>query len=454
LAAHHFPVFTAAFAARLRAVLAADDDAPGPSVELAAFLDLCLAAPHTFLYSQALLTLLARDPAAGPQADAYRRVLEETHAAAPRHGLAREAARLSPLHHALALNASSRHRDLVAQINAALGTILQTGTTNPVDIAKLHRLYTADDRPLAQHLHHAAFLDLLLTDLFNPTKAIPPSQRAKHVALLAIACGTRAAPRPPPPSASDAAVYALLADDVSAEDSSEVGAVQRALEGALALTEGVQDDYLTTRPFAPCLRYEVVSMGVLKWVDRRLTAAHLLLESPRVAEGLVPSLLRLVAEVSRLHPGHWPACLELLERHFRAVGAAELDSTVRVATLKLLLMGLLYIARLGFALPVLHAFAEWLHTVTLDLSLIRTFLYRLLSTIQPPFSARFVAALVPIILDPKVTEAISSSSLASSPVPYLVELLQYITRPGAFPTLGPALPRLRILHATLAVLPG
>uniref|UniRef100_A0A7S1IZI3 Uncharacterized protein n=2 Tax=Eutreptiella gymnastica TaxID=73025 RepID=A0A7S1IZI3_9EUGL len=133
---------------------------------------------------------------------------------------------------------------------------------------------------------------------------------------------------------------------------------------------------------------------------------------------------------------------------------AELESTARVGYLKMMLTGMLYLAKLGYVLPVLHTFEDWLHHKNLDMSLIRTFLYRLLSTIQAPYSNRFVFALANIILDSKVTEAISSSSLASSPVPSLVDFLHHVTKTTGYGLSKEQMSRLRQMHNSLSLLPG
>eukprot|EP00668_Euglena_longa_P033932 GGOE01043607.1.p1 GENE.GGOE01043607.1~~GGOE01043607.1.p1 ORF type:complete len:406 (+),score=125.37 GGOE01043607.1:252-1469(+) len=404
-----------------------------------------------------MLVLLARDSTASPShAMFFRRLLEELEAGAVRRGLGKVALRTSYLHHVVALN--GRAAEKAAQVQAALQPMLVMGATNPVDVSKLHGLYSKEDPPPAEYLQNADLLELLLTDLFHPTKAISALHKPKYIFLLAKACGTRSHQAPTitattTATASETGLFARLSDDHVVEDSSECEGIRRALEGVVALIDSAAEDPVNVKAIRPYLQYAVVAMGAIKWVDRRIQALFPQLELTSSRELVFPSLLRLLADVARTHPPQWPCCGDLLVKYFELVSDSELESTARVAYLKMMLTGLLYLAKLGHVLPVLHKFAEWLRTRTPDMTLIRTFLYRLLCTSQPPYSPRFVAALVPIVLDVKVTEAISSSSLASSPVPHLVEFLQHVLRTGG-PGLCPVqLARLRLLHSTLAVLP-
>ena len=82
---------------------------------------------------------------------------------------------------------------------------------------------------------------------------------------------------------------------------------------------------------------------------------------------------------------------------------------------------MLYLAKLGYVLPVLHTFEDWLHNKNLDMSLIRLFLFRLLGTSQPPYSVRFVSALTNIILESKA--CLDPFPMLSYPLPMASQYL-------------------------------
>lgn len=76
----------------------------------------------------------------------------------------------------------------------AIATILSHMTINTGDMLTIYQLYTGATPPPVDFLHHASFLDLLVTALFYHKSDLAPEPRQRAVFVLAYAVSTSSVP--------------------------------------------------------------------------------------------------------------------------------------------------------------------------------------------------------------------------------------------------------------------
>eukprot|EP00731_Ephydatia_muelleri_P026694 Em0018g794a len=168
----------------------------------------------------------------------------------------------------------------------ALTAMLSRGALNPADITILYRQFADDSgleeskRPVATNLHIPRLLELLVQALFKPSSAINPDHKEKYLYILAYAVS----------------VY----NQEEGPNKEELEATKKAIETAHVICSRASDSHAELQVEVPtlfdCIRYPVVSMGVLLWVEHTLTDTTFF----EVAAESSPLYLALLDEVRGL----------------------------------------------------------------------------------------------------------------------------------------------------------
>ncbi|CAF4388714.1 unnamed protein product, partial [Adineta steineri] len=69
-----------------------------------------------------------------------------------------------------------------------LCTMLSKKALNPADVTSLYKIYQSADAPPVDLIRKPAFIELLITQLFDPDSTLNPEHRPKYIGLLAYAC--------------------------------------------------------------------------------------------------------------------------------------------------------------------------------------------------------------------------------------------------------------------------
>lgn len=128
---------------------------------------------HTYLYSQAILFLLAKDCKGSAS---IKRLSQEVAKYA-------QTKRLDATPITMSLMGTAAY----PKVYSALSSMLSRNYLNPADITILYKEYQLQDPPPVSLIRVPLFLDLILDSLFKPGSRINPEHRPKYIYLLAYA---------------------------------------------------------------------------------------------------------------------------------------------------------------------------------------------------------------------------------------------------------------------------
>jgi len=250
-------------------------------------------------------------------------------------------------------------------------------------------LYTAPDPPPVHFLRMPAFLDMLLTCLFIPESPINEEHKPKYVYLLGYA----------------ASVYEMMDEGIRASvHKDELKQTIEAIEssqvicsndvGSLQLTVDIGVLY-------QCVRYPIVAMGVMKWVEHCLSEKNY----AKVLSESTPLQLILLDEVSTTHSLQHELVLNIL-KNFYERNYPQLDTLVELDFKKMVVDRMIHLLSRGYIMPVVLYIKECMDRQAADMSLLRHFVAEVLEMVAPPYSVEFIAGMLPIVKNDEVTSAL------------------------------------------------
>ncbi|KAG7218164.1 hypothetical protein INR49_007446 [Caranx melampygus] len=293
---------------------------------------------HTYLFAQAMMSILAQEEQGG---SAVRRIGQEVQKSAHERG--HDASQIT-----LALGTAAAY----PRACQALGAMLSKGALNPADITVLFKMFSSMDPPPVELIRVPAFLDLFMQSLFKPGSKINQDHKHKYIHILAYAASV---------------VETWKKNKRVNINKDELKSTSKAIETVHNLccneNKGATELVAELGTLYQCIRFPVVAMGVLKWVDWTVSEPRYF----QLQTDHTPVHLALLDEICTCHQLLHPQVLQLL------------------------------IKLRGYVLPVVGYIRKCLEKLNTDISLIRYFVTEVLDVIAPPYTSDFVQLFLPIL---------------------------------------------------------
>ncbi|XP_043945910.1 negative elongation factor C/D isoform X3 [Protopterus annectens] len=242
---------------------------------------------HTYLFAQAMMSLLAQEEQGG---SAVRRIAQEVQKYA--HEKGHDASQIT-----LALGTAASY----PRACQALGAMLSKGALNPADITVLFKMFTSMDPPPVELIRVPAFLDLFMQSLFKPGAKINQDHKHKYIHILAYAASV---------------VETWKKNKRVNINKDELKSTSKAIETVHNLccneNKGASELVAELGTLYQCIRFPVVAMGVLKWVDWTVSEPRYF----QLQTDHTPVHLALLDEISTCHQLLHPQVLQLLIKLF------------------------------------------------------------------------------------------------------------------------------------------
>lgn len=331
---------------------------------------------HTYVYSQVLLQVLSQEPKGGSN---MKRLSQEITRCAQQNQHD-----ITPI--TMALNGAARF----PQACQALTSMLSRNTLNPADITVLFRNYSAMDPPPIDLVRTPQFLELLVDSLFKPGIKLNPEHKPKYIYLLAYAasvCEVSSGKKGQP------ARKTLNKDELKAT----IQAIEK-VHSICNINKGSAELIAELSTLYQCIRFPVVSVGVVRWVESTVTEPSYF----KLCTEHTPIHLALLDEVVTCHLLLHPKVLQLLIQLFESK-QDELEILVQLEMRKMLLDRMVNLLSRGCVVPVVKYIKQcWLRGDT-DISLIRYFVTEVLEAIAPPYTPEFVQLFLPMVENEEIT---------------------------------------------------
>ncbi|XP_067836214.1 negative elongation factor C/D [Heptranchias perlo] len=333
---------------------------------------------HTYLYAQSIMSVLAQEEQGGA---ALRRIAQEVQRYA--HEKGHDASQIT-----LALGTAASY----PRACQALGAMLSKGALNPADITVLYKMFTSMDPPPVELIRVPAFLDLFMQSLFKPGSKINPEHKHKYIYILAYAASV---------------VESWKKNKRVNINKDELKSTSKAIETVHNLccneNKGASELVAELGTLYQCIRFPVVAMGVLKWVDWTVSEpSYFQLQTDHT-----PVHLALLDEISTCHQLLHPQVLQLLVKLFETEHS-QLDVMEQLELKKTLLDRMVHLLSRGYVLPVVSYIRKCLEKLDTDISLIRYFVTEVLDVIAPPYTSDFVHLFLPILENDSIVGTIKT----------------------------------------------
>lgn len=240
----------------------------------------------------------------------------------------------------------------------ALSSMLSRNTLNPADITVLYRNYTMTEPPPIDLIRNPQFLDLLVDSLFKAGVKINPEHKAKYIYLLAYAASVCETPGNKKGQAPKRSTTELKSTTQAVE---KVHAICNVTKGTSELIADFQTLY-------NCLRFPVVGVGVIRWIENTVTEPSYF----KLSTDSCPPHLAVLDEVANLHTSLHGQILQLLIRIFESK-QDELEILVQLEMKKMLLDRMVNLLTRGCVVPVVKYIKQCCQKDDTDISLIRYF---------------------------------------------------------------------------------
>lgn len=254
----------------------------------------------------------------------------------------------------MALNGSAVH----PQSCQALTSMLSRNTLNPADITVLYRNYTSSDPPPIDLIRNPQFLDLLVDSLFKAGVKINPEHKSKYIYLLAYAASVCETPARKGQQKRQVVKEELKATIQAIE---KVHAICNVNKGSTELIAEFQTLY-------NCIRFPVVGVGVIRWVENTVTEPSYF----KLSTDSCPPHLAVLDEVATVHQSLHGQILKLLINLFESK-QDELEILVQLEMRKMLLDRMVNLLTRGCVVPVVKYIKQCCSKGDTDISLIRYF---------------------------------------------------------------------------------
>ncbi|KAJ4430064.1 beta ketoadipyl CoA thiolase, th1, partial [Periplaneta americana] len=331
---------------------------------------------HTYVYSQVLLQVLSQELKGGSN---MKRLSQEITRCAQQNQHD-----VTPI--TMALNGAARY----PQACQALTSMLSRNSLNPADITVLFRNYSALDPPPIDLVRTPQFLELLVDSLFKPGVKLNPEHKPKYIYLLAYAasvCEVSSGKK------GQTARKTLNKDELKAT----IQAIEK-VHSICNINKGSTELIAELSTLYQCIRFPVVSVGVVRWVESTVTEPSYF----KLCTEHTPIHLALLDEVVTCHLLLHPKVLQLLIQLFESK-QDELEILVQLEMRKMLLDRMVNLLSRGCVVPVVKYIKQcWLRGDT-DISLIRYFVTEVLEAIAPPYTPEFVQLFLPMVENEEIT---------------------------------------------------
>ncbi|XP_030585210.1 negative elongation factor C/D [Archocentrus centrarchus] len=322
---------------------------------------------HTYLFAQAMMSILAQEEQGG---SAVRRIGQEVQKSAHERG--HDASQIT-----LALGTAAAY----PRACQALGAMLSKGALNPADITVLFKMFSSMDPPPVELIRVPAFLDLFMQSLFKPGSKINQDHKHKYIHILAYAASV---------------VETWKKNKRVNINKDELKSTSKAIETVHNLccneNKGATELIAELGTLYQCIRFPVVAMGVLKWVDWTVSEPRYF----QLQTDHTPVHLALLDEICTCHQLLHPQVLQLLIKLFETEHS-QLDVMEQLELKKTLLDRMVHLLSRGYVLPVVSYIRKCLEKLNTDISLIRYFVTEVLDVIAPPYTSDFVQLFLPIL---------------------------------------------------------
>ncbi|XP_075702194.1 negative elongation factor C/D [Rhinoderma darwinii] len=333
---------------------------------------------HTYLFAQAIMSILAQEEQGG---SAMRRIAQEVQRFA--HEKGHDASQIT-----LALGTAASY----PRACQALGAMLSKGALNPADITVLYKMFTSMDSPPVELIRVPAFLDLFMQSLFKPGAKINQDHKHKYIHILAYAASV---------------VETWKKNKRVNINKDELKSTSKAIETVHNLccneNKGASELVAELGTLYQCIRFPVVAMGVLKWVDWTVSEPRYF----QLQTDHTPVHLALLDEISTCHQLLHPQVLQLLIKLFETEHS-QLDVMEQLELKKTLLDRMVHLLSRGYVLPVVTYIRKCLEKLDTDISLIRYFVTEVLDVIAPPYTSDFVQLFLPILENESIAGTIKT----------------------------------------------
>ncbi|EZA55519.1 Negative elongation factor D [Ooceraea biroi] len=335
---------------------------------------------HTYVYSQVLLQILAQEARGGFM---MKRLSQEITKCAQqnRHDV-------TPI--TMALNGAAGSPGACQ----ALSSMLSRNTLNPADITVLFRNYSAAEPPPIELLRNPQFLELLVDALFKPGVKINPEHKSKYIYLLAYAA-----------SVCETVPKKGNTRKTNKDDLKTTTQAIEKVHNICNINKGSSELIAELNTLYQCIRFPVVSVGVIRWVECTVTEPSYF----KLCTEHCPVHLALLDEVVNCHTLLHPKILRLLVHLFESK-QDELEILVQLEMKKMLIDRMLNLLSQGCVVPVVSYIKQCWQRGDTDVSLIRYFVTEVLEVIAPPYSTEFVQLFLPMVENEEITGTMRSEN--------------------------------------------
>lgn len=340
---------------------------------------------HTYVYSQVIIHVLAREPKGG---SSMKRLSQEITRCAQKNGND-----VTPI--TMALNGAAAY-PLASQ---ALTAMLSKNTLNPADISVLYRNYNGVDTPPIDLIRTPQFLELLVDALFKPGVKLNPDHKPKYIYLLAYAASV--CEILPVKKGGAAAGGGVTVNKQRSWNKDELKPTIDAIDTVHTIcrvNKGSSELMAELGVLYQCLRFSVVSIGIIRWVEYTVTEPSYF----KLSTEHCPIHLALLDEVVTCHPLLHTQVLDLLVRLFESK-QDELEILVQLEMRKMVLDRMVNLLCSGCVVPVVKYIKQCWQKGDTDISLIRYFVTEVLEAIGPPYSSEFVNLFMPMVENDEIT---------------------------------------------------
>ncbi|EHB08448.1 Negative elongation factor D [Heterocephalus glaber] len=317
---------------------------------------------HTYLFAQAMMSMLAQEQGGSVVCGVAQEVQER----------GRDASQIT-----LALGTAASYPHACQ----ALGAMLSKGALNPADITVLFKMFTSMDPPPVELIRVPDFLDLFVQSLFKPGTLINQDHKHKYICILAYAASV---------------VETWKKNKRVSNNKDELKSTSKAMETVHNLgcseNKGASELVAELSTLYQCIRFPVVAMSVLKWVDWTMSEPRYF----QLQTDHTPVHLALPDRISTCHQLLHPQVLQLLVKLFETEHS-QLDMMEQLEVKKTLLDRMVHLLSQGYVLPVVSYLRQCLEELDTDISLIRYFVTEVLNVIAPPYTSEFVQLFLPIL---------------------------------------------------------
>lgn len=329
---------------------------------------------HTYLYSMLMMHTLSQENKGGSN---VKRLFQEVHRSATESYRGND---VTPI--TLALSGAAAY----PRACQSLQSMLSRSALNPADISVLYKMFTSANPPPVELIRVPQFLEIFIDSLFKPGAKVNPEHKSKYMFLLAYA---------------SVVVETWKKGSRKSINKDELKPTSQAIEKAHNLVsenKGSSELIADVGHLFQCLKYPVVAMGILRWVDYTVSEKSYF----KLNTDHTPLHLVLLDEICSNHTLLHQNVLDLLIRLFES-SFDELDVLVRLELKKTVLDRMVHLLGRGCVLPVVTYIKSCWQKGDTDISLIRHFVTEVLDVISPPYTPEFVQLFLPLVESADIT---------------------------------------------------